>query len=199
MRELAAGVGRHSEPQGDRLSKLRNRPGFTLAEILVMLAIMAILVAVLVPTVTNQIRKGDINAVSGDLTNLRGGIEAFMSDVRRYPDAMDQLVNSANVDNDINTNPIPAGLSNRWAGPYIDKIDVGSGVPTGFGGTITNQFEIQDAEGNDYLVIEVTGVDESDFADIDEVIDGSANSSTGRLRWEAAASGTIRYLALPIS
>ena len=181
------------------MNKLRIRPGFTLAELLVMLAILAIMVAVLVPVVTNQIRKGDINAVTGDLANLRSGIEAYRSDVGRFPDAVDQLVSKSNVDTDISGNPVPSGLQNRWAGPYIDKIDVASGMPTGFGGVIANTFATSTAAGNSYLVVEVTGVDESDFADIDEVLDGSANSSTGRLLWTAAASGTIRYLALPIS
>jgi general secretion pathway protein G len=181
------------------VNKLRIRSGFTLAEVLVMLAILAILVAVLVPTVTNQIRKGEINAVTGDLTNLRSGIEAYLSDVGRYPDAVDQLVSKANVDLDISDVAVPTGLQNRWDGPYIDKIDVASGMPTGFGGLIANDFATATAADNSYLVIEITGVAESDFADVDETLDGSTNSSTGRLLWVTAASGTIRYLALPIS
>ena len=39
-----------------------------LLSLLAVLAIMAVLAAVLVPTITNQIRKGDVNAISGDLT-----------------------------------------------------------------------------------------------------------------------------------
>lgn len=185
--------------QGDRLSKLRNRPGFTLAEILVMLAILGILTAVLVPTVTMQIRKGDISAVSGDLTNIRGGIEAFLADVRRYPAEVNDLVTKSTVDTDVNGNAIPSGLLSGWNGPYIDRIDVGTGMATGFGGNIVSAFDTVVTNGNSYLTIDVTGIVESDFVDIDEVIDGSANSSTGRLRWTADASGTVRYLALPIN
>lgn len=180
--------------------KLRSRGGFTLAEILVTLAILGILVAVLVPTVTQQVRKADVNAVSSDLTNLRGGVEAFLADVRRYPASLADLVVGDSVGNDISDVVIPTGLKNAWNGPYIDKIDVVNGMPTGFGGQISPAFSTTSAEGNSYLTISVTGVAESDFADVDEVIDGgTANSSTGRLRWAAAASGTITYLAIPIN
>ena len=164
-----------------------------------MLAILAILVAVLVPTVTMQIRKGDVSAVSGDLTNLRSGVEAFLADVRRYPAELNDLVTLSTVDTDINGNAIPSGLLSGWNGPYIDRVDIGTGMETGFGGIIKSDLDTVVTNGNSYLTIDVTGIVESDFTDIDEAIDGSANSSTGRLRWIAAESGTVRYLALPIN
>lgn len=179
---------------------MRNRPGFTLAEILVMLAIMAVLAAVLVPTITNQIRKGDVNAISGDLTSLRGGIEAYVSDVHRYPASLQQLIDPTAVTggNDVLGNAIPSGLSNRWGGPYIDRVDVTGGLTTGFGGVLKNTFGTTTINGVPYLRVDITGVDEADFADVDEVIDGSANSTTGRLRW-VTASSTIQFMALPVN
>src|SRR5438552_9912404 len=59
--------------------------GFTLAEILVALALMAVLAAVLLPTVAGQILKGDAGKTVSDLQAVRSGSEQFLADIHRYP------------------------------------------------------------------------------------------------------------------
>src|SRR5437763_232529 len=71
----------------------RNRRGFTLGEVLVTVAIVAVLAAVVIPSIGSQITKGDLGRISSDLLTMRGGIEQFLSDVRRYPNSVGQLTN----------------------------------------------------------------------------------------------------------
>ena len=67
------------------MMKKSNKKGFTLVELIVVIAIMAILAAVLVPTVTSKIKDADeskaktecgsiANAVQSDIVNLTSGL-----------------------------------------------------------------------------------------------------------------------------
>lgn len=174
-----------------------NRKGFTLIEVLVILAILAALAAILVPTVSNQVRKADVGRVTGDLTNLRTGIEAMLVNVHRYPGDIEDLVSPIDgTDADINGDPYPSGLISRWEGPYIDRsIADGDSLQTGFGGFVHDDFTISVDDGIQYLTVMVTGIASPEFALVDENLD-DGTSSTGRLRFSA---DTVSFYALPIN
>ena len=69
----------------------RKRSGFSLGEILVAVAIMAVVAAVVIPSIGGQLNKGDTARVSSDLISIRSGVEQFLADVRRYPSTMSHL------------------------------------------------------------------------------------------------------------
>jgi prepilin-type N-terminal cleavage/methylation domain-containing protein len=172
--------------------------GFTLAEILVALALIALLAAVLLPTVAGQILKGDASRVAEDLNAVRSGIEQFLADVHRYPGKYSQLSTTIKTGThaDINGATIATGLASKWNGPYVSKDTTNSTVPTGFGGTITNTFsKTANTNGVDYVTVSITGIDSLDFLRLDTQVDGTANPVAGLLRW---VTGTTRYLAIPI-
>src|SRR6478672_9281642 len=104
--------------QSDTGSRKLRRFGFTLAEVLVTLAIIAIMAAVLLPALNQQIAKGDTGRLASDLTNIQTAAQAFVSDVHRYPSIMSQLTTSVSG-TDINSVAIPAALQLKWKGPYI--------------------------------------------------------------------------------
>ena len=68
--------------------------GFSLGEILVAVAIIAVMAAVVIPSIGSQLNKGDVGRIESDLTGLRSGVEQFLADVRRYPASVSQLVTS---------------------------------------------------------------------------------------------------------
>ena len=74
------------------LKNRSSRTGFTLPEVLVTVAIVAVLAAIVVPTVTNQIGKGDDSNLTTNFTSLRTGVTAFVSDVRKFPGRLQNLV-----------------------------------------------------------------------------------------------------------
>ena len=179
------------------------RNGFTLVEVLVILAILAALAAILVPTVANQVRKADVGRVVGDLDNLRTGVEAFLVNVHRYPgDAHDLGTPISGTDTDINGATYPVGLISRWEGPYVDRVvSDGGSFETGFGATIQDNFtktEYPAASGVNYLTVRVHDLALPEFTTIDEAIDDGDGAAAGRLR-HFTPGDSAHYLALPIN
>ena len=182
---------------------LRSRRGFTLAEILVALALMALLAAVLLPTVAGQVLKGDAGRVVQDLEAVRAGSERFLTDVRRYPGRYSDLSQAITVANaDVLGNAYTAGQVTKWEGPYITKDTINASVETGFGGRITNVFDtVTNTNAVPYLTFVITGITGPDADRIDEQIDGAsaAPRTSGLLRWVSAGGiDSLKYLAIPI-
>ena len=175
----------------------RARKGFTLAEILVTLAILAVLSAVLLPALNSQIGKGDAGRVTNDLVAIRVASQAFLSDVHRYPSNIAHLnAPITNVMTDVLGSTYPAALTSKWKGPYLAKEVIG---PTPLGTISQGLTSTAGANGLNYLTVTMTNVPFADFAKIEEIVDEnsatSTSSTTGNIRW---ASNTLSFLALPI-
>lgn len=174
----------------------RRRAGFTLPEVLVTVAIVAILAAVVVPTVTNQISKGDDSNLTSNVASLRTGVTAFVSDVRKFPSRLQHLLNQPlATDDDIAGGDYGALAIGRWRGPYQtgslkaagatpqDSVQIGLAylldvlVDTAFA-----------APNRGYLGVTLGGVSSAaTAAHIDSLIDGGTGQSAGNLQWLGAA------------
>ena len=177
------------------------RIGFTLAEILIALALIAVLAAVLLPAVAGQILKGDAGRVVQDFQAVRAGAESFLADVHRYPGRFADLsAPISTVKTDINGNVYPSGLVARWAGPYVTKDTLpGAIVATGFGGNLANTFKKDTMPtGVVYLAIVALGIAGPDFDKIDLQVDGVVDRTAGNLRWKTGGGDSTIYRAIPI-
>jgi len=183
------------------------RKGFTLAELLVSLALIALLAAVLIPTVAGQLLKGDAGRVASDLNAVQAGIQTFLADVHRYPgkysDLSKVITTSAATHTDILGNAYTAGLVSKWKCPYVTKDTTTNGtagtVVTGFGGLMLNRFQsVANTNAVNYVTVVISGVSSADFDKIDEQVDGTASGggSVGLLRF--VAPDTVKFLAVPI-
>ncbi|MBA2686960.1 MAG: prepilin-type N-terminal cleavage/methylation domain-containing protein [Gemmatimonadaceae bacterium] len=175
------------------------RRGFTLAEVLVTLAIIAIMAAVLLPALNSQIGKGDAGRVASDLTNIQTGAQAFLSDVHRYPKSLTDLTTAITASNsDLLGNTYPSTLAAKWKGPYVQKDAVS---PSGIGTFVTNFLQVTGSNAIPYLSVQLTGVSPQDYARIEDLLDegnlSSTSSTSGLIRFNSAST-TLTYLALPI-
>jgi prepilin-type N-terminal cleavage/methylation domain-containing protein len=177
--------------------------GFSLGEILVAIAIVAVIAAVVIPSVGSQLKTGDESRVQEDLVHLRGAAEQFLADVRRYPLTIGQLVrrptataNNGSLDGTVYTTP----QINRWRGPYLSKDSVSAHL-SGFDAQINYVFtnEVHTPSSQNYLVITIPTFDTVMATNIDQRMDDGAKS-TGQIIWVAAASPTttLKYFAIPI-
>ena len=66
--------------------------GFSLVELLVVLAILALLLTIAVPRYFSSIERAKETALKEDLNTLRESIDKFYGDTGQYPESLDKLV-----------------------------------------------------------------------------------------------------------
>jgi prepilin-type N-terminal cleavage/methylation domain-containing protein len=169
------------------MSKNSRPRGFTLPEVLVTVTIVAVLAAVVVPAVLNQVSKGDDSAVGADLTGLRTAITAFTSDVRKYPGDLRHLGGTAlsNAALDFDSTAYGTTASNSYRGPYFQVEATGTHTgPTGaiFGTRLTkssNRVCLQDSVN----VANKSLVSVTQASQMDKALDGNDGATAGVVRW----------------
>jgi general secretion pathway protein G len=90
---------------------LSNAAGFTLIELIVVVAIIGLLAGLVVPQFIKQEEKATAKAVKAQIELLGTALDTFRLDVGRYPTSQEGLQA---------LNQRPGGVD-RWDGPYLKK------------------------------------------------------------------------------
>jgi general secretion pathway protein G len=186
-----------------------SRRGFTLLEILVALVLIGLLVGTLVPTVMNNVGRGEVNRVQEDLEAVNTASKAFRVDVQRWAGDLEDLVvqpTTAANDSALTAAPYPTALQSRWNGPYLELGNIAAtGLPTALGGTIVNRLSQTTWNTKNFVTIKVVNVSQDDARALSARVDGDtatgpALDTAGKVRWKAGASGadTLIYLGAPV-
>lgn len=93
-------------------SGLEGKDGYTLIEILIVLAIIALLVALVGPRMFDLFDKSKATATAVEIKTLKTQLDIMMSDIGRYPDEQEGLALLMKPQGQA-----PAG----WAGPYLSS------------------------------------------------------------------------------
>jgi general secretion pathway protein G len=70
------------------------RRGFTLVELMVVMAIVALLLAIALPRYFGHLEKARETVLRQDLATLRDAIDKYHGDRGRYPESLDELVSA---------------------------------------------------------------------------------------------------------
>ena len=91
----------------------RRQAGYSLLEILVVLAIMAVLATLVAPRLFNQVDRSKITTAKAQARSLKTSLDAMRLDMGRYPTAEEGL--SLLV-----APPADTAARALWFGPYVD-------------------------------------------------------------------------------
>jgi len=201
------------------MNKNARRGGFTLPEVLVTITIIAVLAAVVVPAVLNQVSKGDTAALAGDVGALRTAITNFTTDTRHYPSTIGDLITKpAPGALDILGNAYGAAAVAAWKGPYFPTSQSVSGTGayglTAFGLTIDNVLVPPSAANSNFITLSFggTGVTPTNVATFDRLFDagngvipvgaacvttsGTTGNTTGNIQWTEGGGGVCTVSGL---
>ena len=180
----------------------KSKLGFTAVEILVSLAIVAVLSAIVVPQIMGRVRESRRSALSQTLFGLSQGIAEYKKAVTRYPSQLTLLTTPATVSStDACGFALSAPNANNWRGPYVSRQLLATGIPMG-DGTISNTL-VRTSGTPSYLLINVSDVDPEIAVLLEEELDGlppASNPATGTIRYTSSVGGvvTLSY-SIPIS
>ena len=167
-----------------------NRAGFTLPEVLVTVAIVSVLAAIVVPTVTSQIARGDETKFQTTITNIRTGITAFTSDTRRYPRRISHLFNPITGQNDLSGTAFGATVAGRWRGPYVSgALTIGDSLEMSLAFMRDSLVDSNLVSGTSgYIIASLMGVTtQATAARLDTLIDAGNGNDAGVLQWTPGA------------
>lgn len=106
-----------------RRSKLPARSAFTLVEMLIVLAILVGLAALVVPRLLGTQKKADVNNTKTQIGLLRGCLQNFHLDMKRFPTTEEGLAALVMVPTGTEGSAdaaAPATATTNWAGPYTE-------------------------------------------------------------------------------
>jgi prepilin-type N-terminal cleavage/methylation domain-containing protein len=174
-----------------------HRYGVTLMEVLIALALLAIVAAVVIPTSAGQLRQGHATALANQLTNLRQAIASYRENVGAYPASLTQLTTQpVTGDDDSCSTNLSAAEINAWRGPYLNQNIVGP-LPVANAAIQTALPRVTITATMGVLQIQATAVDNDIAQDLEARFDGNSNLTTGNIMWTAASGGTLT-LNIPI-
>ncbi len=89
------------------------RKGFTLAEMMVVIAIIGIIMALVGPGIYSALKKAEIGSAKTLLKNIKSGVTRYQMDIHQWPAKLIDLVKKPkNLDE---------RLSKKWSGPYVGE------------------------------------------------------------------------------
>lgn len=176
----------------------RGRPGLTLLETVVMLVILALLAALVTPTIGSVLRTAQASAVASTLDNLREAIGNYQENVGASPRRLGMLNTQpvAGDDDSCGAN-LSAGERNRWRGPYFTT-------------PLNGDLPVGDALAKDTLIrvpmtnatteagmlqLRLVSVDSTTAFEVEQQFDGGPNYASGSILWTSTGSqvGTLTF------
>ena len=167
---------------------MHRQDGFSLIEIIVVIAVLAVLTAGVLPQVYRNINKGKTAAVEKFYGAVKNAAVSYFSDNRVWPASSftggDFMVDPGGV------------VSATWDGPYLDRWQ----TTDPWGGTYSwyylpsgTSFNSSSPAGERY--VSITSVPLADAQRLDRFIDISVNAASGWVRYSASGSAyTVNIL-----
>lgn len=178
-----------------------DRKGFTLIEIMVVVAMIAVLSVVLIPQISSAVNKARVTRTAQELRNISNAMDAYLIDVGSYPPGVGDLGRTWGADMGlVSRAAVVSSHLSSWNGPYLKDWPVRTawgGLKNGAIGvyfvhqTIAGYIDRDGIQGNDMYVHMNNDYGEYPPAmaiEIDKVTDDGVGS-TGNVRTGRCGTG----------
>jgi type IV pilus assembly protein PilE len=179
--------------------------GFSLLEILVAIAIMAVMAAVVYPAVSSKLRDSRTAVAAQTLLGLSQAIAEEKRATTMYPGNLQLLTTVPSAGSSYNicgalasTNVYSSTQAGLWRGPYISRDILSTGVVIG-DATINAGLRRVVSGSSTWLVMDVPAVEQKIAEDLDTQFDGggASSSTTGTIQWSTSSiTGTTTSSAV---
>lgn len=172
---------------------IKMQTGFTLMEMIGVMAVIAILAAVATPKIFDAIEDAKVSAFIGEANQLKIAAARHFKDTGKWPRHIPSHADSRYHDlmvNDSDGNGTPVA---GWSGPYLDKELTNQITKDGYQDLLytedTNWNCDIDGDGNRdglFLVYRADNISDELAQKISNIIDGDGAIVEGNKRWKAA-------------
>ncbi len=204
-------------------SSLSRKSGFTLIEMIGVIAVIAILAAFITPKVFKTIEDTKITRFAGEVPSYSTAVTSWYKDIGSLQSLLaDGTADATDTDFQVeligNQGTTPTtGLWTNWDGPYLDSvanISLGSALTietnAGAAGTAapaatnSTSFDLDDDNANDMatkqvVAIKLTGILDGEFNKVDGILDkgltAANNATSGRVKYDATGDTMYIYMA----
>ena len=169
---------------------MKRNQGFTLMEMIGVMAVIAILASVATPAIIDAIRNAKITTFAEDINSLRSSVASFYEDTGRFPVHIATSTNQNQKQLMKNTTTPISG----WDGPYMEKtlanpFSKGSYIGMVDSNNANYQFDL-DGDGTvdttKVSVLRLDQVSDTEAKKISDIIDGDGSVTSGSGSWKAA-------------
>lgn len=173
---------------------MNKHQGFTLMEMIGVMAVIAILASVATPTIIGAIRNAKITTFAEDVNSIRSAVASFYEDTGRFPVHVATNANQ-NQKQLMKNTATPIG---GWDGPYLEKnltnpFSVGSYIAILSTTNANYQFDL-DGDGtvdtSGVSVIRLDQVSNEEARKISDILDTDGDVTAGSGAWNA--SGRVK-------
>ena len=176
--------------QSKELTQMNRQRGFTLMEMIGVMAVIAILVSVATPMIFDAIRNAKVTAFVEDVNMIKGAIAQYYDDTGAFPTHIptDSRDSNKNLMKDNAARPIGG-----WDGPYLEKELDNPFSDGGYRGVLTStnanfQFDL-DGDGTvdttSVAFIRIDNVSDEEARAISDIFDSDGSVDTGDGAWNA--------------
>jgi len=100
-------------------TRMRGEQGFSLVELIGVLAVIGVLVAMVLPSVFNTISDAKVKAFAQEIKTYQGAMTKFFADTGRFPHHIPS--DTGAIYHQLMRNPTGTSAIKGWDGPYIEK------------------------------------------------------------------------------
>ena len=133
------------------MKKIKNTKGFTLMEMLIVVAIIAILIAIAIPTFNSSLNKAKVGT---DEANIRSGYAAVMTEILTSDKDVTTATYTLNVDASVTKTGETGGTAYVTKGDASKVVDTGKKIsiggvdvdPWGVGEQVTYSVKVENGE-----------------------------------------------------